>query len=135
MRYDLCFGDKCCGYALAERQGLYFRIECKCHIDDGGRYRVSAGGDRGEVDLGILIPKEKGFGLRASVAMKKLGENLRFWLVQDNPPTPGVFVSVSADEPFAYLSKLKDAKLAHQNGQVGLRIVDQKPDSSSPTGQ
>ena len=134
MRYELRFADESRGYACVERQGLYYRITCRCELTGEVRFRVHVQGDRGAADLGILIPDGSGFGLRTSIAVKRLGDVLEFALKPVHKTSMGSFVRVSAAEPFAYLTQLKTAVFSRQNGQAGV-LLDQKSDSSSPTGQ
>ena len=70
--------------------------------------------------LGILVPVDGGFGLDTSVPIKKLGQGTpSFSLVPKTAALEGTFVPIVPEEPFAYLSRLKNAFLAKKEGQVG----------------
>lgn len=134
-RYDICLGSEILGQATVERQGLYFKIVCRCHLSGQTRFRVSVAGSGGEEDLGLLIPQGSGFGLTKSVAVKKLGEQLRFQIVPAHVKPNGSFIPLCPDEPFRYLERIKSAVLSRKDGQVGLLLQGVSKDSSKPTGQ
>lgn len=136
MRYDIFLGNEKAGQATLERQGLYYKIECRCHLSGTVRFHVAVKGDKEETNLGLLIPGDGGFYLRTSVAVKKLGSgNLRFCLIPVHPKVDGMFVPLRPDEPFAYLARLKEAVLQRSNGEWGLVLHGVSSDSSKPTGQ
>ena len=134
MVYDICLGGERVGQAAVEQQGLYYRIRCRCRLSGEVRFHVRVEGSAGEEDLGLLVPEGKEFYLSGTVAVKKLGEGLRFCLTPRHPEHAGVFVPLRSDEPFTYLTRLREAVLTSRNGQPGLRFHTSK-DSSTPTGQ
>jgi len=134
MVYDICLGNEKAGQATVEQQGLYYKIRCRCRLSGQVRFHVRAMGSAGEEDLGLLVPEGKEFCLCGSVAVKKLGDELRFCLMPRHPEHEGVFVPLRSDEPFAYLMRLKEAVLSSRNGQTGIMFQTSK-ESSSPTGQ
>ena len=134
MIYDICLSGQRVGQATVEQQGLYYRIRCRCRLSGEVRFHVRVEGSAGEEDLGLLVPDGREFYLSGSVAVKKLGEGLRFCLTPRHPEHAGVFVPLRADEPFTYLMRLKEAVLTHRNGQLGV-LFQASRDSSKPTGQ
>ena len=76
-----------------------------------------------QADLGIVVPTETGFGLDTKIPVKKLGEgSLAFQLVPNHTGAVGNYVPIYPEEPFGYISRLKDLFLERQNGTVGVRI-------------
>ena len=60
------------------------------------------------------------FHLDTRVAQKKLGEEqLRFYVRPDRVQPDEFFAPIRPEEPFAYLSRLKDAYLMRRDGQIG----------------
>lgn len=134
MIYDIYLADERIGQANVAQQGLFYKIRCRCNLSGEVRFHVRVTGSAGEEDLGLLVPEGKDFCLSGSVAVKKLGEGLRFCVMPRRPEHEGVFVPLRADEPFAYIMRLRECVLANKNGQVGVLFQTSK-ESSSPTGQ
>lgn len=121
--YEVRFGNRSCGKVQVQRQGLYYRFLCRCRISGEVlcRLRVTCG-DKQE-ELGILSPVEGGFGLEKKIPVKRLGNGLPvFQLYVKQEQAEGRFVPITPEEPFAYISRLKDAYLVHRNGQAGILI-------------
>ena len=78
-----------------------------------------------DVSIGVLVPKGDGFFLDTRLPVKRFAED--HWDFQIQPSRPvleGRFVPIKPEEPFAYLTRLKDAHLLRQNGQVGILIKE-----------
>ena len=119
--YDVILGDRPLGKAWVRQVGLYDQISLRCNLPGDGMYRVTVRSELGDTDLGILIPMSDGFGLETQVPMKRLGEGKLSFVIKPRHRTPdGQFVPLSPEEPFTYLSRLKDAFLVRRNGDVGL---------------
>ena len=119
--YGVHFGNRPVGKVSVQRQGLYYRFQCRCQLTEGFvcRLRVSCQ-DRQE-NLGILIPMEGGFGLDTRLPVKRLGEGVpEFTVVPKHESISGTFVPVYPEEPFAYISRLKKAYLSRKDGQLGI---------------
>ena len=88
-------------------------------------HRLLAVTDMGTVDLGVCVPVDGGFGVERSVPCKKVGEGVpEFQLVPKHERMGGRFVPVYPEEPFAYLSRLKDSFLSVRNGVPGIVIAE-----------
>lgn len=136
MIYDVYQGKERVGQAAASRQGLFYRLECRCHLSPGARYHILAIGPEGEEDLGLLIPDGREFCCVKTVAVKKLGEGtLRFRLEGVAAKKEALFIPLNPDRPVTCLQELRRALLCHRNGQTGLLIQGDCKESSSPTGQ
>lgn len=119
--YAVNFGNDQVGKVSVQRQGLYYRFQCRCRLAGGTicRLRVRCG-DKQE-NLGILVPVDDGFGLDTKLPVKRLGEgSLEFLLAPKHEVTSGTFVPIYPEEPFAYISRLKEAYLARKDGQTGI---------------
>ena len=65
------------------------------------------------------------FCLDTRIPVKKLGDGALFFrVVPRNQKPEGVFVPLSPEEPFRYISRLKDAYLEKRNGKVGIVIKE-----------
>ena len=121
--YEIMLGDKSVGQAFVTREGLYYRIRCRCELSGETVCRVQVRcGNRCE-DLGILVPQDGEFGLETRVPVKKIGEgSLAFSVVPRHRAPEAGFIPLSPEEPFRYITRLKDAYLAKREGKTGILI-------------
>lgn len=122
--YEIKQGASPVGRVTVERQGLYYRFLCRCRLTGGTMQRlvVSCGGKR--EDLGTLVPIDGSFGLEKRIPVKRLGEGEpEFLLMAKDRGRKREFIPVYPEEPFSYMSRLKDAYLERQEGQLGLMIL------------
>ena len=81
--------------------------------------------DGNEEDLGILVPLDGRFGIDCSLPVKKIGMGeKRFEVIAKHPDLQGIFVPLSAEEPFRYIARLKNSYLERRAGVVGLVIKE-----------
>lgn len=122
-QYQVAFGNRSVGTVQVYRQGLYYRFVCRCKLTGKIMCRLRAVCGNNQADLGIVVPTEDGFGLDTKLPVKKLGEgSLSFQLVPNHTGAVGNYVPIYPEEPFGYISRLKDLFLERQNGTVGVRI-------------
>ncbi len=124
--YEVTFGGQAVGKVQVTREGLYWHFLCHCCLSGGVvcRLQVVCGGKA--ESLGVLVPSGEGFRLETKLAAKRLGQGeLCFEVVPNRPVLQGKFVPIRPEEPFAYLTRLKDAYLARQEGQLGVVIRQQ----------
>ena len=76
-------------------------------------------------NLGILVPEEDSFVLNTSLPVKRIGEGeMSFVLRPKQESLTGSFVPISPEEPFSYLSRLKESFLEIRNGEIGIVICE-----------
>lgn len=123
--YDIYLGSAAVGEAVVEKRGLYYMISCRCRLSGETMHRIVVScGDRRE-DLGICIPMGDQFGVEKKIPCKRLGEGIpKFLLLPKHRKQEGKFTPVYPEEPFAYMSKLKNAYLEIRDGQTGLVIME-----------
>ncbi len=135
-QFQIFEDGKSVGTATVIRQGLYYQISCICHLTDDTPCRINVICGNHCVDLGICVPMGSCFGVRTHIPIKRLGEGeLRFVIAGRNQGNEERFVAVESDKPFAYISQLKNARLAVRNGKTGILLSDTHNSISSPTGQ
>ena len=123
--YDIFMGKEVVGTAQVERQGLYYRFVCHCKLSGAVMCRVTVSCNGHHENLGILMPCGDGFALATKLAAKKLAKGK--WVFRVLPKhqcSDRKFIPVYPEEPFAYLTRLKNAFLEVQNGQVGVMIME-----------
>ena len=106
-----------------QKQGLYYRFLCRCRLSGDMLYRllVSCGGK--QEDLGILVPVNDGFGLDRKIPAKRLEEGTpEFRVICNREALEGNFIPIFPEEPFAYITRLKESYLVRRNGQAGILV-------------
>lgn len=122
-KYKVFLGNESVGIAEVKRCGLYYHINCRCCISGDVPYKVIITGDNKEVDLGLCVPKEGGFGMEVRIPVKQIGEGaLSFRAIPRHRFNNAEFVPICSEEPFRYLYRLGNAYLAKRNGQMGVEI-------------
>ena len=124
-QYEIMLGDKSVGRALVSQEGLYYRFRCSCNLSGETLCRIMVRcGNRME-NLGVLVPKDGEFILETRIPVKKIGEGQISFSVAPRHRTPEAeFIPLSPEEPFHYITRLKDAYLERKNGKLGLRIKE-----------
>lgn len=123
--YDILLGGQAVGRAWAEKEGLYYRFECRCDLSGETVYRVTVRCGEVTENLGILVPEGGSFVARSRVPVKKLGQGpLEFKAVPRHTQLEGKFIPLSPEEPFKYLKRLQNAVLRVKNGQVGIVVEE-----------
>ena len=119
--FDIILGNESIGKADVQKEGLYYRITCRCRLSGEVTYKVIASCGEQKADLGILVPENGAFMLTTRIPMKKLGEGAMLFRAEPrHPKLEGKFVPISADEPFSYLSRLENAYMQIRDGQIGV---------------
>lgn len=127
--YQILMGGKEVGTAKVIRQGLYYSFDCRCALSGEVICRVTVTCGEKTHSLGIPVPEGGAFVLRTRLPVKQLGEGqLRFQAQPNHRPVAGLFVPISPEEPFAYLSRLQDAFLEFREGVPGVVINCSAPD-------
>ena len=96
------------------REGLYYRVFCRCRVADQDIHRLYADGEK----LGVLIPEYGELTLTTKVAVKRLKEGCSFTLNQKT----GKFIPIRPGEPFDHLDKLRKGRFAFRDGEPGMLL-------------
>lgn len=122
--YAVYFGDNPVGKVQVIRQGLYYRFHCCCQVTGDVMCRLMVSCGKNQENLGVVIPRGDGFGLDTQIPVKRLGEGeMCFRLVAKHEQlAKGTFIPIAPEEPFAYISRLKESFLVRQGNQVGILI-------------
>ena len=125
--YSVFFGSQAVGKVQVTRQGLYYRFLCRCQLSGDVVCRLHVRCGEKEESLGVVVPMGEGFGLETRLPMKRLGTGeMTFSLVPKHDAPRERFVPIYPEEPFAYLSRLKDAYLEKREGQPGAVIPEKR---------
>ena len=123
-QYSVGRNGQHCGKATVIRQGLYYQIHCTCMLPKEDIFRLQVQCGNKKENLGVLVPTADRFGLDTRIAAKQLGEGeLTFSVISKREPAASQFVPIRAEEPFAYIARLKESFLEIRNGQMGIIIT------------
>lgn len=121
--YEIRYGNKQVGKVQVLRQGLYYRFIARCRLSGDMLCRLQVTCADTQENLGVVIPMDGGFGLDTKLPIKRLGTGMpEFRLVTKQGASDRTFCPIYPEEPFAYISKLKDAFLIRKEGQIGVMI-------------
>ncbi len=125
IRETVYLQDTAVGHAVIAREGLYCRFSCRCRLPGDTVYRLVARWGEHTLSLGIPVPQGKEFVLDTRIPAKQLGNGKpRIMAVPRHPQLAGKFIPLAPEEPFRYLSRLKNAWLAEENGRLGIVLPE-----------
>ena len=125
--YEAIHNGHVMGMVTVTREGMYYQICCRCDLYEEGPFRLLIIFDDDQIDLGILVPAEKGFGLQARINVKGIGQGTPvFKIMPRREFVPSGLVSLCSDEPFRYLSRLENAYLVRRKGKKYISFCDKK---------
>ena len=105
--YQVMLGNKAVGHARIGREGLYYRIRCRCSLSGETVCRLLVRCGTREENLGILVPKDGEFTLDTRIPVKRIGEGTIAFFVMPRNRTPEIrFIPLIPEEPFRYLTRL-----------------------------
>ena len=111
------------GRVAVYREGLYYRFSCRCSPGAGEMVRLWMNCGEREVDLGLCVPMEGGFGTEKRLPVRRCGPGKpEFFLRPKDDILRGKFIPLSPEEPFRYIHRLENAHLERQGGQLGIRL-------------
>ena len=123
--YGVSIGNQLVGKVQVLHQGLYYRFICRCQITGDIIFRLMVNCNEKQENLGILIPVSDGFGVDTKIPTKRLGNGeLNFYLKPKHESSSMNFAPIYPEEPFSYISHLKDAFLERKNGLIGICIME-----------
>ena len=123
MQYDVYFADRHIGTVRVTVEGLYYYIQCQCRVFTDAVYKLAALCERGDVDIGVCVPKGSLLVLDKRVPKKSIGKEIqRFYIHQKQNKNNTIIASVDPNEPFEYISMLDGAKLVQNMGRIELLI-------------
>lgn len=127
--YEVKLGGQNMGKVQVTQRGLYYRFVCRCSLPRDLIYRLVLRCGNQYVNIGVLIPDGDGCCLDKRHPVKIFSEEKpEFYVAPRHDDVGGKFVPISPEEPFLYISKLKNAFLASENGQLGACLT-QDPDA------
>ena len=133
--YPVFFAMEEVGRANVCKEGMFWRICCRCGLSQDVPCRLQANWGEETHDLGLFTKEGDGLGLTVRINRKSVpaGKPV-FRVAVKHRENTEQFVPISSQEPFAYIARLKHAYLVNRAGQLGIAFRDHK-ERVSPTGQ
>ena len=121
--YEVFQNGEVVGTVEANREGLYIRFSCRCQPVHRDMIRLWMICGEQEIDLGLCVPMDGGFGTEKRIPAKQCGPGApRFCLRHKEDTLRGKFVPLSPEEPFQYIHRLETAFLQRRGTQLGIVI-------------
>ena len=120
--YEVRLNNAAAGKVQVTREGLYYRIQCRCTVPDDEVYRLLSVSEHGRENIGVVVPENEGYVLNKRIPAKKLPEDSSFILSAKIEADSGKFIPISPEEPFSYIDQLQSAFLEIQEGNIGVRL-------------
>jgi len=117
--YSITYDGGPIGTAELTREGLFYRIWCKCNSPQGERFRVKIINGEHSEDLGLCARSKGSLTLLKRLHVKHLEGVPRFLLIADDEVDNPSFVAIERDSQFSCFEKLECARLSVQNGKIG----------------
>lgn len=125
--YDVFWDGQAVGTAAFEKEGLYWKIHCRCDLPDGVPYCITLKAGE-QIDMGLLVQEEDGLCLTKRIAMKRIGDaQPSFVVMRRDKKTQTQFKAIEPNEPFDYLENLKESRLEEQDGKLGIMLSKEDP--------
>lgn len=119
--YEILMVGQVVGVAKVRREGLYYHFSCRCKLSGEILYRLTVTVGEWEENLGIPVPDKGEFCLNTRIPAKRFGKGKPvFRVLPKHEPMKGRFIPLNPEEPFAYISRLKNAYLEVRNNQTGI---------------
>ena len=110
--YEVTYRGQTVGTAEVTREGLYFRIFCRCRVNDSEIHRLYAGSEK----IGVLIPEKGILTLQTRIPARKLKEGCDFSLDCNRKE----FIPIRPKKHFSHLNQVRNGKLGFLDGEPGL---------------
>ncbi len=123
--FPVYYEDRLCGKANMERQGLYYRIICKCKIPTVAPCKIQIRTDGRNINLGTCIKSGDLFTIDTKIPCKYIQEtSIKFYILPKEPEGTLGFVPIGEDVPFPHLHKLDKARMRYCSKQVGVIFME-----------
>lgn len=124
--YCILLGGKSVGQAEMKEEGLYSRILCRLFLSGDVPFQVIMKTGEKEISLGTCLRHGGAFEIDTKVPRKYIGSGpVHFYAKPKKPPLPKGFVPIYPYEPFAYLQKLEQARMAVEQGVTGVYFTEE----------
>lgn len=134
--YSVTMGQHSVGVVSVSKEGLYYRIICRCKLPEDKLCRLAAQWEDREAVLGVLIPEGGSFCLNKRLPIKQAGLGVPQFIIPTSlEQNDQMWVPVYEDAPFTHLTDLNDARFQVVENQAGILIPQAEGLSQPDNGQ
>ena len=126
--YPITLHETNIGQVQICHKGLYYQFLCRCRYDEDSICKLMIRHQGKTEKLGIMVPEKEEFILKKQIPIKNFGDEVPDFFVYSETDNrdDGIFVPISPEQPFEYLSCLENASLVHRDGGAGAWIPEGK---------
>lgn len=122
MCFDLIYSNDICGAVSVTKEGLYYKIQCRCDLPTKGIYHMIIQSDENKIDLGICVPKDGRFGIDTRIPTRNINtDSVRFVLIEKESDSEKSKFLLESSMPFPYLEQLETAYLCSDKKTIAIR--------------
>jgi len=119
--HRILYNDKPVGEATVVKEGLFYKIICKCAGFEDIPHCVVAEWNDFKLDLGICVRTGNGLGLTTRIQCGKIPTGMPvFRMSVKRRKQVGEFFPLRPEEPFRYIQRLNDAMLVKRGEEYGI---------------
>ena len=128
--YDILRGPEKIGKAEVCREGLYYRFRCACDLTGEVIYRLTITCGEKTHNLGIPVPEGDCFYLNTRIPVSRFSKEEPVFraVPRHEELEKEMWVPISPETPFDYITRLENAVMERRNGEVGILIKEETPD-------
>ena len=128
--YDILRGQEKIGKAEVCREGLYYRFKCCCNLTGEVVYRLTVTCGEKTESLGIPVPEWDCFYLNTRLPVSRFSKEEPIFraVPRHEEQKKGMWVHISPETPFDYITRLENAVMERRNGEVGILIKEETED-------
>lgn len=131
--YDIHIGNDVIGQVKVSREGLYYRFHAVCQLKSGSIFQLEGQWGEKTCRIGILIPEGNQFCLNTKIPAKQFPTSKPIFCAVPRHAWGNHEIPVYPDEPFLYLSKIKNAYMIKRNERAYI-VIKNSPDGK-PSGE
>ena len=120
--YTVIHNEKMVGNVILTRQGLYWKILCRCQLLGDQMLHLQLQINHEPFDLGLLIPTATGLELCKLIPVKQIGAGKPAFSLRSRTAKAAQFIPVASDVPFPWLHHLDHCVFAKDNGKTGVKL-------------
>ena len=124
--YPVSLNGERIGAVVLQRQGLYYRLNCRCNGVHKDMMQLMIQAKNTVKDIGLLIPNGNMLEIRTTIPVKRIGDNTPTFFLHSRQGSTCQFYSVDPQTPFSHLAELDRAVFAIRNDQIGVEIDPEK---------
>ncbi len=131
--YPVFFAGSQVGKASVTQEGMFWRVRCQCKASADVPFAIQANWGTETLDLGLCAKSGEELTLTTRINRKKTPQGRPvFRMFAKHRNIADLFAPIRPEEPFAYISKLKDAYLICKGDQKGIMIHLKETTSNQP---